>query len=229
MIEQVVALKLKEAPRQTTLPRAHNHGHGDARVVVGDPPGNLFEELKRPDMPLPERLGAFAFKRRHEEGVAVGQRHHEKGNQPQLASDPRQGVPEIHLRLAGRMLEWDEDLLSGLPNPPDGLLHRRVTTGVALLVPQPLPDPLGRVPLLLGQQDVVLEDLLDLGLKRPDLRSGPRFALPIAQGLTVRQDLLQRPPVHPRLPQDAALALSVNKHPSSDLIPLFHVGIHAPF
>ena len=180
-------------------------------------------------MTFPKRLRAFAFERRHEEGVAVGQRHHEEGNKPQLAADPRQGVPEIHLRLAWRVLERDEDLLPCLSDPPDGLLHRRIAAGVTVLIAQTLPDPLGRMPLLLGQLDVLLEDLLDPGFERPNFRAGARFVLPIARRLAVRQDLLQRPPVHSRLPQDAALALSVNKHPSSDLIPLFHVGIHAPF
>ena len=100
---------------------------------------------------------------------------------------------------------------------------------MCIVITQTLPDPLCHVSLLLEQLDVLLENLLNPRLKRPDLRPGPRFGLPIARRLTVRQNLLQRPPVHPRLPQDAALALSVNKHPSSDLIPLFHVGIHAPF
>jgi len=54
---------------------------------------------------------------------------------------------------------------------PDRVLDGGVTAGEPVLVPQPLPDAVGGVALLLGGRRVVGEDLTDEGQDRLDRRS----------------------------------------------------------
>ena len=179
-------------------------------------------------MPLPERLGAFPLKRRHKHSVAVRQRHDEEGDFAYLSRDPRQGVSEINLCLSRHMLEGHKDLLAGFAHPADRFFDRRVAAGVTLFVPKPFKDAFSRVPLLSWHLQILFENLLNTAFKGPDLGSVSGLALPIPRRLAVRQNLLQRSPVHTGLPQYPALALSLGKHPSPYFIPLFHIGIHTP-
>ena len=227
MFEQVMALQLPEAHRQPPFP-AHDLRHRDPRVVVTDPRRHGTEELEGPHMSLPEGLGALPFKGCHEHRVAVWQGHHEEGNLAQLPVDPGQRMTKIHLRFARHMLQRQEHLLPGLTQAPDGVLHRRVAAFVVLLVAEPFPDPLGGMPLLSGHLTIFDQPLLDPFFKRPDLRLSARLALAVARWLAVREDLLQRQPMHARLPQDGPLARPAYQHPFAYLSPLVHVGIHAP-
>jgi hypothetical protein len=52
---------------------------------------------------------------------------------------------------------------------PDVVLQRRVAAGEAVLIAQPLPDPLRRVPLLRRCRLVCREDRVDHGDQRPEL------------------------------------------------------------
>ena len=47
-------------------------------------------------------------------------------------------------------------------------------------------------------------------LSRPQLLLGPGLAQPVARRLTVRQDLFEREPVHPGLPENFRLIVSVS-------------------
>ena len=59
------------------------------------------------------------------------------------------------------MDERDEHLPHPLPPLADVVLHDRVAAGEAVLGPQPLVDPLGRVPLLGWRGAVRLQDRVD--------------------------------------------------------------------
>ena len=61
--------------------------------------------------------------------------------------DHRHRLAEVDLGMAGRVGERDENL-APLPPLADVVLHGRVAAGKAVLGPQALVDPLGRVPLL---------------------------------------------------------------------------------
>jgi hypothetical protein len=123
------------------------------------------------------------------------------------------------------MHQWHEHLLAVPPDLPHRLLHLGVTTTVTLL-PYALQDPLGSVTLLLGESLVLLNDLPDPAQMRPQLRLGPRPLHPVPRRLRMLQDLLQRRPVHPRLPQDLPLAHPLIANPLPNLFPPLHVGIH---
>jgi hypothetical protein len=62
--------------------------------------------------------------------------------------DHRHRLAEIDLGVARRMGQRDEYLAPPLPPLADVVLHDRVAAGEAVLGPQALVDPLGRVPLL---------------------------------------------------------------------------------
>ena len=64
------------------------------------------------------------------------------------APDHRHRLAKVDLSMAGRMRERDEHLLgAGMPLA-QVVLDDRVAAGKAVLGPQPLKDPLGRMPLL---------------------------------------------------------------------------------
>ena len=78
-----------------------------------------------------------------------------------LAVEDDLGVAEVGLGLAGRVGQRDEDLGGAGPPGADGDLDHGQAALVAVLGPEPVEDPLGGVPLLLGGLPVVLEDLMD--------------------------------------------------------------------
>ena len=225
MGKEIVTFELKKPPRQLPFP-AEDLTDRHRRVVVGDPPGHPAEELARPRVPLPERLRALALERHHKRRVAIRQRHHEEGHLAQPPVHLGQRVAEVHLRLPGRMGQRHEHLLALLRQLPHRVLHHRVAAREAGF-PQPFPDPFGRVPLLARQGLVLLQDLLDPFQERPQLLPRSRLLLPVARRLAVRQDLPQRPPVHPRLPQNLPPAHPLHQHPPPNLAPLVHIAIHA--
>ena len=127
-------------------------------------------------MPFQERLGAFAGKRLDEDRARVRQRHHEQRHLRLLAGQPDRRFAEVDLGLARRMRQRQEHLLVRLLPRADRVLDDRLAAGEAVLVPQPLEDPLGRVPLLLRRLPVVLQDLVDDRQERLELRLRPRLA-----------------------------------------------------
>ncbi len=94
-----------------------------------------------------------------------------------------------------------------------------------MLVPQPLEDPLRRVPLLAVDLPVALEDLLDDRQEPVELRL-PLLRQPVARRLHVRQDLRQRVPVDPVLGTGRPLADLAPEDPAANLAPHLHVGVH---
>ena len=136
------------------------------------------------------------------------------------------GLAEVDLGLAGRVGQRDEDLGGpGLPGG-DGLLDDGLAAFVAVLVAEPLEDPLGGVPLLPRGLPVVLEDLVDDGQEGAELGPGPGAVPAVAGRLGVVEDLLERVPVDVELAAGGALAEAVDEDAAADLGPVLHVGEH---
>jgi hypothetical protein len=228
MLEQIVALQTQELAGHFPLATARNLGHGDLRVVVADPPRDPTEELKRPPMPFQERLGAFAREYLAEDGVAVGQRHHEQGHPGHLAPQSDIRLAEVHLGLSRRMRQRQKHLLVPLPPGPHGVFHPRVAALVLMLGLQPLEDPLDRVPLFPMDLLVALENLADDRHELADLRLLPWPLLLILRRLRVRQNPLERIPVELVLPANRPLARLVRQNLTPNLDPFLHVSEH-PF
>src|SRR5262249_4256930 len=136
------------------------------------------------------------------------------------------GLAEVDLGLAGAVGQRDEDLGAAAPPGPDGVLDDGQSAPVAVLVAEPLEDPLGGMALLPGGLLVVVEDLVNDGEEGVELGpgSGGRALVPGRLGMV--EDLLERVPVDLELAADGSLALAVDEDATADLSPVLHVGEH---
>ena len=177
-------------------------------------------------MPLEERLGALAGEGAGEDRVGVRQGHHEQGHGGGPSVEHHLGLAEVDLGLTGAVGQGDEDLGGAEPPGGDGLLHDGQAAGVAVLVAEPLEDAAGGVPLLPRGFLVVLEDLVDDGEERLELRFRAGGSAAIAGRLRVLEDLLEGVPVDVVLAAGGALAQAVDEDATADLGPVLHVGEH---
>ncbi len=127
----------------------------------------------------------------------------------QLALDPAdlaEGLAEIDLGVAWRMRQGDEHLLGPAFLLPDVVGNDRDAAGEAVLGAQALEDPLRRMPLLLRQRPVRLEDLVDDRDERIQLRACWRLRSPVSWRHRVFQNLPHRLAVDAKHPRRFALA-----------------------
>src|SRR4051794_16565575 len=110
---------------------------------------------------------------------------------------------------------------------PNRVLDHGPASLVAVFVPQPLEDSLGRVPLLLRRLAVVHQDLLNDRQEGCQLPLRSRLTLAVTWRLVMRQDLLQRVPAQPILLAGPAPAQLVRQHLTTNLFPKLHVGSHS--
>lgn len=103
----------------------------------------------------------------------------------------------------------------------------RDAAGKPVFVPEPLMDPLRRVPLLLQLAFVVLQDLVDDRNVRIELRTGWRPHTPITRWHRVLQDLRNRLPVDPEHPSRFALVHPLDMARPAYPVVKFH-SIHLP-
>jgi hypothetical protein len=97
---------------------------------------------------------------------------------------------------------------------------------VAVLVAEPFEDAAGGVPLLPGGLLVALEDPVDDGQERLELRPGAWGGAAVAGRLGVVKDPLEGIPVDIVLTASGALAEAVDQDATADLGPVLHVGVH---
>src|SRR5579863_8475276 len=130
------------------------------------------------------------------------------------STDHRHCFAEVGLRITGWMFQRHEHLaLAQLPEP-HVVLHDRVATRIAMLIAQPLEDPLSCVTLLLGFGLVLLQDLIDG--RDPGVQFRPAYWLlpPVAGWHRVAQHLPHRLASQPELPGRFAFAQLVDDHRS---------------
>jgi hypothetical protein len=140
------------------------------------------------------------MRERHREGVQLA---------PD-AADLAERLAEVHLGVPGRMRQGDEHLLGPALLLPDIVGDDGDAAGEAVLVAQPLEDPLCRMPLLLGQRPVRLEDLVDDRNERVELRARRRLRSPVARRHRVLEDLRHRLAVDPEQPGRRSLAQPID-------------------
>ncbi len=122
----------------------------------------------------------------------------DEGKEVRLPLDPsdhNQRLTEIGLAVAGRMHERDEHLPCAQATLTNVFLHDRVAAREAVLVPQPLKDPLRRVPLLYGSPFILVQDPVDHTRERVKPGTGYRPAPPVPGRDRVRQHLANGVPV----------------------------------
>ena len=95
-------------------------------------------------MSVAERLGRLGRIRLHEERIGMRQRHREV---VQLALDPAdlaEGFSEVHLGVSGRMRQGHKNLPGPALLLPDVVGDDGDAASKAMLVTQPLEDPLAK-------------------------------------------------------------------------------------
>ena len=136
-------------------------------------------------------------------------------------------LTEIDLGMTRRMRQWNKDLARPSLLLPHVIGDDRDAAGKPVFVPEPLMDPLRRVPLLLQLAFVVFQDLVDDRNERIELRTGRRLRPTIPRWHRVLQDLRNRLPVDPEHSRRLALA-----HPLDMARPAYPVvklhRIHLP-
>ena len=228
VIKQVMTLEVAKSTGQLPfLAPANDLRHRNLGVVIRDAPGHASEELEPLHMAFPKGLRAFTLKGHHEVRIAVGQRHHHERHLAQPPIHLHQGLPEIHLRLAGSVDQGHKHLPPALRQFPHLILYNGVAARKPRLL-QAFPDPFGRMTLLAWQSLILLQELFDLGKIRFELLTLSCLALPVARWFAVLQYLLQRLPVHSGFPDDLPLTNPFYQYTSSNLAPLLHISVH-PF
>ena len=148
-------------------------------LSIEDRQRHAAEEREGRDMAVAERLGRLGRVRLDEERIPVRQRH---GEEVQLAPDPAylaERLAEVHLGVPGRMRQGHEHLLGPALLLPNVVGDDGDAAGEAVLVAQPLEDPLRRVPLLLRKGPVRLKDLVDDREERVELRAHRGLRSPV--------------------------------------------------
>ena len=223
--EEEVTLEAQELGGELALV-AHHLRDRDRGVVITGARRHATEERKGGHVAGLEGLGALAGIGRNEVGIRVGKRHHRQRGLCLDARDLDRCLAEVELRLSRWVREGHEDLLGVVLGPGDGRSHLRGAPRVAVFVPEPLIDALGRVTLLWRSGPVGFQDLVDHGKELTEHRLRASGPLAIAGRFGVRQDLLECPSADPVVPSDRALRSALHEHLAPDLCPHLHVGVH---
>jgi hypothetical protein len=112
-------------------------------------------------VPVKKRLGRLARIRLEEAGIRLRQRHAEIVDLHPLPADDRDRLAKVDLCMPRRVRQRHEGLAPAGPAQPHMVLHHRVAARIAMLVAQPLKDPLGRVLLLARRLAVGCQDCVD--------------------------------------------------------------------
>jgi len=99
-------------------------------------------------MPIQERLGRLARKGLHEAGVRLRQIHAQEVHLLAHPADHPDRLAKVHLRMSRWVGQRHEGLAALRPAQSDIVFHHRVTAAEAMLIAQPLKNPLRRMPLL---------------------------------------------------------------------------------
>src|ERR1700682_615489 len=199
--EQVVGLQLAEdfSPQPPAV--AQDARHRQLGVVVQDRARHPAEELEADVVPFAE---GFATLRRiglHQTAVAVRQVHRKKMDLLLNSADYSQRFAEVGLRMPRIVAQRHEHLAQ--PQPP--LVHvvpdDRDPAAIAVLVPQPLEDPLRSMLLFRRLSLIFFQDPLNDPDERVQFWSCRRPAPPVPRRHRERQHFRHRPRGDPKSPR----------------------------
>ena len=119
------------------------------------------EEGEPRNMPVAEGFRCLAGIGLHKAGVRVGKAHRQEVDLAFYPANDRQRLAKINLGMAREMRQRNKHLPLTLPGAADVVLHNRDPAREAVLIAQPLEDPLRCVPLLLRTLFIFLQDTVD--------------------------------------------------------------------
>ncbi len=195
ILEQVVGLELAESPGAFATTVSQYLRHREFRIVVPDALGRPTQKGERRHVIVEKGLGGLPGIGLGEAAVAVGQVQDEVMHLALHAGDHRQRFAEVALGVARSVGQGHEHL----PNTPPVLPHVVLDYGLlafkSVLVPQPLEDALGRVPLLSGRPAIRLQDGVNYAGEGLNLRFARRPLPRVALGRRIGQHLAHRVPM----------------------------------
>ena len=150
----------------------------------------------------------------HEAAIAVRQVQHEVVLLAPHSADDRHRLPEIALGVARRMGQRHEHLLSP-PTLPDIVLDYVVPSVETVLVPRPLEEAPGRVPLLSVDFDIGFQNGVNHAGEGLKLGSPWQDLSPAAQRHRVGQHLAHRVPVQAEHPGGFPNAHALPRRPAA--------------
>ncbi len=206
--EEIVGLQLAEDPGALAHPVPQDTRHGQRGVVVEDRARNTAEESEGHHMAITEGLADLRRISLEKARIRVRQVH---GKEMGLTLDPGDdylGLAEVHLRVAGIVGQGHEDLAAAKPPLSDVVLDDGIAALEAMLVPEPLEDPSGRVPLFARRRAVLLKNAINYAGEGIEFGTTNRVAAPIARRHRKPQHLGDRLAVKPKYPRRLA-----NAHP----------------
>ena len=163
-------------------------------------------------MPVQEGLGGLRRIGLHEAPVAVGQVQYEAVGFTLHAANDHQGLAEVALGMSRRVGQRHEHLLGLAAMLSYIVLDYGVLTVEPVLIPEPLEDALGRVALLPGAREIVLQDPVDDAGKRLQLGAPGRSLSPVARRHGVGQHLAHGVPVQAKLSGNLPNTLTLHHH-----------------
>jgi hypothetical protein len=140
--------------------------HRRAQVVIADLAEHAAEPVKRLRVAFQERLLSLDRRRHRERRPGKARAHVEQVHPGPSADEIDVGLAPVHLgRPRGRVHLRDEHLADRQAELAaalaDVITNRRLRDIDTVLVDEPLPDPLRRVPLLLGRELIRNQPLID--------------------------------------------------------------------
>ncbi len=114
------------------------------------------------------------------------------------------GLAEVHLRMAGIVGQGHEDLAAAKPPLSDVVFNDGIAALEAMLVPEPLEDSFGRVPLFARRRAVLLKNAIDDAGEGIELGASNRAAAPIARRHRKSQHLGDRLAMKSKYPRRLA-------------------------
>ena len=138
-----------------------------------------------------------------------------------LAGDIDIGFAKIGLGMTWSVAEWNEHFLGAQFGPRHILPHDRHPAAKAMLVPQPLKDPLRRVPLLAVHLAVIRQNLVNHPSKRLQLARAHQPFAPMLRRLGEGHHFTDRVAVHAKIRGRFPLA-----HPAGNRAANLHIKFH---
>ena len=114
------------------------------------------------------------------------------------------------------MRQRNEGLPQTALRDPDIVLHHRIVTGKAVLVPQPFKDALGRVPLLHRRCQSCVQDHIDHRQQRTQLRLRHQLRARVARRHGEPAHLANRLTAQAKYPRRFSKAVPFDQHKTSD-------------
>ena len=225
ILEEKVTLEPQELSGHLAFAAANNLGNGDLGIVIADPRRNTIQEREDAGMALQKGLRALPWKGLNVDRIGIRERHHEQRHLRLFAVEEHVGKPEIDLSFSGPVTQRQKDFALLLFPGRHRFLDDRFAAFVPMLVAETFKDTLAGVTLFPMNLPVTLQDLVNDRQERFQLR-WPRPTPPIARRFRVRENLLERIPMNPRLGARSTLADLVAQDPATDLSPFLHIREH---